>query len=105
MKKIILALMVSVMFAGTGFCAPLPKGHNNAAPAPSVEDIHHKKHAKQKVEPPPPQPVQKYVAVRRHKHHIPIYPYDYYPQGTQIIINTGGLSVGYNTAYGGYFGY
>ena len=93
------------MFAGTGFCAPAPKGHKDAAPPPAAIATHHQKHDKHKVKTPPPPVVHKFVAVRRHKHHVPIYPYDYYPNGTQVIINTGGISVGYDTAYGGYVNY
>lgn len=106
MKKIILAFMVSIIFAGAGFCAPAPKGHGSVAPPPHSVDVHHKKHDKHRVAPPPPPPVvHNVVAVRRHKHHVPIYPYDYYPNGTQVIVNTGGISVGYSTAYGGYINY
>ncbi|MCR4880427.1 MAG: hypothetical protein K6A44_00525 [bacterium] len=87
MKKIILAMMVCFMFAGAGYCAP----------------NHHNKHHKDHVAAPPPPPQHNIVTVRRHKHHVPLYPYEYYPApyGTQVIINTGGFSVGYGTGYGG----
>ena len=102
MKKIILALLVSVIFAGAGYCAPQPKANGHVAPTPA--DVHHKD-GKHKMQPTPPPPVvHNVVAVRRHKHHVPIYPYDYYP-GTQVIVNTGGISIGYDTIYRGYVNY
>ena len=87
MKKIFLALMICVMFAGAGYCAPNhhPKSHGAEAKNP----------------PPPPVIQQNYITVRRHKHHVPIYPYERYPIGTQVIVNTGGFSVGYGVDYGG----
>lgn len=87
MKKIFLALMVSLLFAGTGFCAP-----------------HHKDnpHRRDEIMPPPPPPAQyNIVRVRRHKHGIPRYDYGY-PVRTQVIINTGGFAAGYSV--GGYGG-
>ena len=108
MKKILLALMVCIMCAGAGFCAPMhnAKTPSKAIAAPPPTELHHKKHhGHHAAPPPPPPPVYKFVGVRRHKHHVPLYPYDYYPNGTQVIINTGGVSVGYGIGYGGYINY
>ena len=95
MKKILLAFMVCFIFAGAGYCAP----------------YHHDKHKHKDMEMKNPPPVvNNFVAVRRHKHHVPIYSYGYYPSaGTQVIINTGIGSVGYGfgggyVTYGGSFG-
>ena len=87
MKKILMALIICAAFAGAGYCAPY---HHDS------HGVHHKHAIKN---PPPPKPA--FVSVRRHKHHVPVYTYDYYPSGTQVIINTGGLSVGYGIGYGG----
>ena len=95
MQKIFLAMMVCFMFAGAGYCAP-PHHHGG----------HH--HGKPHIAPPPPPPQYNILTVRRHKHHKPLYDYDYYPApyGTQVIINTGGFSAGYSTGYnGGYVTY
>ena len=92
MKKIFLALVVSLMITGAGYCAP-----KHGSPHQHRDEI----------APPPPPPVEyNIVRVRRHKHHVPLYNYDY-PVGTQVIINTGGFSVGYgiNSYGGGYVTY
>lgn len=82
MKKIIIALMLCFMFTSAGYCAP--KHHPD-------------RHGHHVVKKPVP---QKIVTVRRHKHHVPLYTYDYYP-GTQVIVNTGGFSVSYGVGCGG----
>ena len=85
MKKIVLAMMVCLMFAGAGYCAP----------------NHHGGHNKHAIKNPPPPPHHNIISVRRHKHHIPLYPYDRYPSGTQVIINTGSYGISYGVGYGG----